>query len=713
MRRRQVVGLNAITITLASICTLAPLSSAEAAEQQNKEKDVEVVAVKGRAAQFYFFEESSMATKTPTDYMDIPQSIQVISNELIQDQAALQTTDLYRSISGFTQFSYSGVTARGFRQDQVRYDGVQGDPFSGFSIPQLFNIDRVEVLKGPTSMLYGGGQPGGLLNYVTKKPTFEQATRLLAFAGNYDFNGAGVETTGTIDPETLAYRVSAFYQNKTPFRHNTEETNTLYSGGLTWIASDATTITFQYDHTDQDLAGHRLRGVPVDDNGNFITDISYNPNEATDFQRLKADVYQAIIEHEFSDALTNRTVVRRLDNERQQNYHENRGLLEDGRTMVREFRDQERTNDEISVTTDFVLEFTTAELAHTLLFGGDYLTVDTFYSYNVGRGAPSNIPNIDILFPVYGADPSTYLLISRPTRETDFNRTGLYIQDQIRFNEQWLGVIGTRYDSFEDKQTGVDYVASDNNFSSRVGVIYQPDSATSIFANISEGFEPQSFGNQNSADQDDNGLALAPETSLQYEIGVKRKWLDDSLLSTLTVYNIVKNDVTTTNPLDTGEGDGIPTLIQIGEVTSKGVELDIVGDIAENWTGTLSYAYNDTTVTSEEGSGALSNTFGDRFVNAPRHTLGLWTRLDFPSINSAFAVGMDYVSDRISFNNQIVKPYTIWDASWRSTIDENIELQINVKNLFNREYATSGFNRRNGHFPGEPRTIQIQLSYVL
>lgn len=710
--RRQMNGLNAITIALASIYSLVPLSAA-AAENQSQEKDVEVINVKGRASQFYFFEESSMATKTPTDYMDIPQSIQVISNELIQDQAALQTTDLYRSISGFTQFSYSGITARGFRQDQVRYDGVQGDPFSGFSIPQLFNIDRVEVLKGPTSMLYGGGQPGGLLNYVTKKPKFTQETRLVAFAGNYDFHGAAVESTGAIDADSLAYRVSAFYQNKKPFRNNTEETNKLYSGGLTWIASDATTITFQYDHTNQDLAGHRLRGVPVDDDGNFLTDISYNPNEATDFQRLKADVYQAIIEHEFSDSLTNRTVIRGLDNERDQNYHENRGLKDDGRSMIREFRDQHRENTELSLTTDFVLEFSAADFEHTLLFGGDYLTVDTFYSYNVGRGARSKIPDIDIFNPVYGSDPSTYLLISRPTRETDFTRTGLYVQDQIRFNEKWLGVIGTRYDSFEDKQKGETYVASDSNFSSRFGVIYQPDTNTSVFANISEGFEPQSFGNQQDADSDNDGLTLNPETSIQHEIGVKRKWFDGSILSTLTVYNIVKNDVTTTNPLDTGENDGHASLIQLGEVTSRGAELDLVGDIAENWTGTLSYAYNDTTITGDKGAGSIRNSAGDRFVNAPRHTLGLWTRWDFPSMDSAFAIGMDYVSERISFNNQIVKPYTIWDASWRTTFDNNLELQINLKNLFDREYATSGFSKRNGHFPGEPRTIQVQLSYTL
>jgi iron complex outermembrane receptor protein len=143
--------------------------ASEASKASKASEPIEAIEVKGRATQFYFYQESAMATKTLTDYMDLPQSLQVLTQELLQDQAARQTSDVYRSISGMTQFSYSGVNARGFRQDQVRYDGVQGDPYGGFSIPQLFNIERIEVLKGPSGMLYGGGQPGGVIKLCDKK----------------------------------------------------------------------------------------------------------------------------------------------------------------------------------------------------------------------------------------------------------------------------------------------------------------------------------------------------------------------------------------------------------------------------------------------------------------------------------------------------------------------------------------------------------------
>lgn len=674
---------------------------------------IEHIEVKGRAAQFYRIDESAMATKTPTAFLDIPQSVQVLSRELIDDQAARQTTELYRSISGVSQFSYSGVTARGFRQDQVRYDGVQGDPYSGFSIPQLFNVERVEVLKGPSSMLYGGGQPGALINYVSKKPRFEDNTEISLFGGNYNRQGASVDAIGSVgDSETTAFRLGAFYEDRDTFRNNTNEKNLLISGGLTFLLGEHTELTLQYDHIDQDLQGHRIRGVPVSDDGHFLTTINYNANEPTDFQDLEADAFQAILSHDFGDGLINTTVVRDLDNERVQNYHENRGLLEDGRTMTREYRDQTRTNEEISFTTDFVLETELGGFEHTLLFGGDYFDVDTSFTFFRARGEADNVPNIDIIDPVYGADASTYALTDLARPDTAFERLGIYVQDQIRFNANWLALVGVRYDDFEDSVEGVDQIVSDNQVTPRIGLIYQPNTSTSLFANVTRGFLPQSFNTQLNAEGDaDRARQFEPEESEQIEFGIKNEWLDNRFVSSLTLYDITKDNVTVGNPLDTGAGDGIPAIVQIGEVTSEGVELDVVGDIMENWTGTFNYAYNNTKITGGAPN-SISNAVGTEFANAPKHTVGVWTRFDFPAIESAFAIGVDHVGERVSLSGQTVRSFTVWDASWSSTI-AGVELQFNIRNLFDKEYATSGFIARNGHFPGEPRTFMLQINRTL
>ncbi len=702
---------NIICIPLNKIMIAITAFSPFVAAANESVEAIENIEIIGRAAQYYVAEESKMATKTPTHIMDIPQSVQVLTEELIKDQAARQTTDLYRSISGITQFSYSGVIARGFRQDQVRYDGVQGDPYGGFSIPQLFNIERVEVLKGPSGMLYGSGEPGGLLNYVTKKPKFVSEHSVSVFAGNYDLKGVSAESTGGFSTSSdLAYRVGGFYQDKRPFRNNTDEKNVLLSAGLTWLVSDSTELTIEYDYIDQDLAGHRLRGVPVDDEGNFITDISYNPNEKTDYQRVKADVWQLTLNHEFTTDFTNTTVVRYLDNERLQNYHENRGIQEDGRSMLREFRDQVRENEEYSITSDFVYLGEWMDFNHTLLLGMDYFNVKEHYEYNIGRGAASNIPDIDIFEPVYGSDPADYTLISRPDADTAFSRTGLYVQEQVELNDHWIAIAGLRYDHFKDENvnTGEDY--SDSDVSPRIGAIYKPNKDLSVYVSRSQGFKPQSLSEQLNESSDlDSADALDPEQSVQYELGIKQKWLQGKLFTTASLYQIIKDNVTIGNPEDTGENDGQPALLQIGEVTSEGFELDVMGDIAENWTATLNYAYNRAKITGGSPD-AISNSVNGEFVNAPDHTLGLWTRYDFPAIDSAFSIGMDYVSERISLSGQKVKAYTVWDASWRTRF-EQLEIQLNIKNLLDEEYATSGFNKRNGHFPGEPRSVLLQVSH--
>jgi iron complex outermembrane receptor protein len=730
--------------SLLVIAISSSLCSYASAQEQASEKEIEVITVTGRAAQFYFIDESTMATKTPTSYMDLPQSIQVLSSELIQDQAARQTTDLYRSISGITQFSYSGITARGFRQDQVRYDGVQGDPYSGFSIPQLFNVERVEVLKGPTGMLYGSGQPGGLLNYVSKKPKFDDATDISLFAGNDSLLGGSVDTTGAInESETLAYRFGAYRQSKDSFRNNADEQNTLLSAGLTWLVNDDIDLTLQYDHIDQDLSGHRLRGVPVDDNGNFLTDISYSANENSDFQRLKADVFQLIANTQITDYFTNTTVIRTLNNERTQQYHENLGLVGDldpvvkapsvgllnmmgfpaeDSAMLRQFRDQKRENNEFSITTDFVYETSLFGLEHTLLLGGDYseikeefdnkfsdLTRTTNPDYFEDPSEISNplihVPTLDILNPVYSADSSQYKIIDRGITKTKRTRVGVYLQDQIRINEQWIAIAGARFDKFEDNETSSDKKIDDDSISPRIGAIYQPSEQMSIFANRAEGFNPQSLSSQ-----PNSGDIFTPETSIQHELGIKNVWLDGSLHTTFTAYHIVKEDVTVGNP-QYFEGSNKPEQVQIGEVTSKGIEVDIVGDITDNWTGTFNYAYNDAKITGGSPDD-IRNATGDEFANAPDHTLGLWTRYALPNLYSSVALGADYVSERLSLSGQKIKPYTTWDASWQTRINK-FDIQLNLKNIFDTEYATSGFNERNGHFPGEPRSILLQVSYSI
>jgi len=192
------------------------------------------------------------------------------------------------------------------------------------------------------------------------------------------------------------------------------------------------------------------------------------------------------------------------------------------------------------------------------------------------------------------------------------------------------------------------------------------------------------------------------------EIGAKAEWLGGRLLATAAIYEIVKQNIVVANADPNAGQDGVPLSVAIGEATSRGFELDFVGDLTRLWTMTLGYAYNDVKITGG-APGSLTNSVGTRFANAPRHELGLWTRVALPPLSSSLAFGMDYVGDRISLDGQRVKSHSIFDLSWQTELQSWL-LQLNVKNLFDKEYAASGFSERNGHFPGEPRMVIAQVS---
>ncbi|WP_024604111.1 MULTISPECIES: TonB-dependent siderophore receptor [unclassified Pseudoalteromonas] len=703
-------------LALSIAVSLSAFSQMTLAKQSDK---IETIEVTGRAQQFYLETESKIGTKTNLDLIKLPQSAQVLTEQLIIDQAARDITDLYRSIAGVSEYSYSGVTFRGFRDDaNVFYDGVRGDPYSGFGVPQLFNVERVEVLKGPASALYGGGEPGGMINYVTKKPSYLEKRELKLILGNYNTRGASLDMTGGLS-DTMAYRLGGFYEEQDSFRNNADSKNTELTGGLLFDLSDSTTLTTSVDYIKQDLGGNRLRGVPVDDNGNFLVDPSYNANESFDYQNMEALVLQAELSHYFNDDFSLSTTFRYMDNERDQAYHESQSWVDvngdgvaniDDETIKREYRKQFRANKEASVTTDFVYNFGQGQLTHQFLFGGDYHTVDTEYDYFRARYEADGVANLNIFNLNYGeTDPSTYNLTDMNRDGVDTDRFGVYAQDVISIGEQWTIIAGLRYDHFKEfnQETGFSY--SDNDITPRVAVTYQPVENTSVYINYSESFNPTSSADQEDVEDEGN---LEPETGKQTELGMKNQWLDGKIMSTFAIYQINKENVVMSNPDDTGAGDGIAALLNIGEVESRGFETTLVGDLSAHWTVTANYAYNDTQVVDGVTGDTLSNTFGDgsRFANAPRHQAGLWTRYAIDSIDSSIAFGANYVSEQLSTSGQKVKPFTVFDMSWTSRFDD-VLLSVNINNLFDKEYAVSGFSEQNGHFPGSPREIIGQITY--
>ena len=703
----------AVFTALHSIPAYAQQSDQRQSDQQQADKELEVIEVKGRAQTLYRASQSSVGTRTETDLELVPQNIQVLPEALIRDQAARQVTDLYRSMSGVSAFSYSGVTFRGFRQDEILYDGVRGDPFNGFAVPQLFNVQEVQLLKGSSGALYGSSAPGGLINYVTKKPQRTAKNQLELGLGNDDYWQGSLELSGPLT-EQQAYRFGYYRDSEQPFRWNTKVENEILDLGYLIDITDSTSLTLQYNTLTQDYQGARLRGVPTDDQGNFLGDRAWNHNEATDFQSLEADVWQVRADHEFNSNWRTDLTWRHYDNTELQNYHEPFCSFDtDGDGVVdycrRQFRDQRRENTADSVTWNNIVEFSTAGLNHQLLIGADTMTQD---SYFLGRNvAPieqgGKALGISLINPVYGqtsaADYDIDSIKSTPT-DTTAVRQGFYLQDQLDLTASWNLLLGVRWDSFEDKNNMASSKVDGNDSSWRVGSTYQLTDWVRLYALKGTGFSPQATASQ----VPEVGGPFEAEQSSILEAGARFSLLNDAIRLNVATYEMVRNNILQADPRGDVGGDGRDDQIALGEVKSKGVELDLLGDLTDSWVLNLNYAYNDTRIV--ESTSAITNAVGDKFANAPQHQVGIWSRYELDGINSAIAAGMDYVSDQLSIDGQHVKSYTVFDMSWQTRWQQWL-FQANVKNLFDKTYATAGFIERTGHFPGEPRRLIVTASY--
>lgn len=663
----------------------------------------ETLTVVGRARSHYRVDESSLATGTPTELARTPQSVQVLNQSLITDQAARQVTDLYRSISGVSQYSYSGVTFRGFRQDEIRYDGLRGDPFAGFAIPQLANIDQVQVLKGPAGALFGTGEPGGLINYVTKQPSAKAKRTLKVAGGNQDFLGTQLDMTGPLEEGgEHTYRLGFYQDHENPSRWNTDTRNRIVDLGYGWQLDDATRLVAQYTHIDQRLGGARLRGVPTDDDGNFLADIDWNANEASDYQGLLANVYQLRLSHDFNEAVSGELAARYYRNEERQAYHEPSAIKDKNGDGVNDWVDREFRNQTYrhqGATLAGQLGITLGD--HRLLTGADYYRYTEDYVYYRARKA-GGVTGLSLVDPVYGSSNSAdYAQSLAKSTDTTSERYGLFVQDQWALTQKWDLLGGTRLDGYRDRIA--DRVSGETESyqgsapAYRLGTTYQLNEQLRPYLVWSTGYVPQDASSQASS----NGGPFDPEKSSLWEGGVRSYWFDDAINLNVAAYRIIKQNVLQTDPDDTDRQ------VAYGKVRSEGVEVDLIGDITDQWVMNLSYAYNDTRI--KQAYDGLSGAVGQRFANAPHQQFGAWTRYDLPTVDSAFSFGMDYVSDQLNQSGQKVKPYTVFDTAWQ-TRWQQWELQLNVKNLFDREYAVSGFIDRTGHFPGEGRRVYLSVS---
>jgi iron complex outermembrane receptor protein len=680
----------------------------------------QAVTVLGRTSDYV--EATAGASRTSARLLDVPQAIAVLPARLLEDLGALDTKDLYRHMSGVTDSPYSSTVVRGFTQREVLVNGLRGNPYGsldgdvnngGFSTSQfrLTNVERVEVLKGPSSTLYGSGEPGGIINYVTKKPREQFEARASLGTGSFGQALGEAEATGSLNAaRTLLGRAAVYFEDRDTFRTNAATRNTHAVGGVTWKAAPRTTLALEYEYIDQRNAGHRLRGVPVDAAGDWLASYEWTVTEPNDFTDLEANVAQVRLDQAFGRGLRLDSTLRYAGYDRRENYHEPRGLQANNTIMQREFRDQLRTNDDVSWNVGLALPFNLgAGGRHDLSVGGDLLRQDFLFRAATARQASAGgpVPPIAVQHPVYGlVDPAAYGLTdaSYGTDDIVSLRRGVFAQDLVTLTPQWSVLVGGRADWYDDDGTSatLPLAISQSAVTGRVGVVFKPVPAVSLYGNAANGFtRAPALAQTPSA----NGPHEA-ETAQQVEVGAKSEWFDGRLQLTGAWFQAVKQNVLRPDPDFGPTGTNVNAVLATGEVRNRGLEVDLAGAIARGWNVAANYTYLDSQITADANAALI----GQPLPNAAPHRVGLFTRVDLP-LGAAAAGSLEYVAERVEPFAGIRAPaYTVVDLHYFQRLTDRLRLQVRCENVFDAQYAASSlFAARAGNIPGQPRTFSVLM----
>ena len=649
------------------------------------DKNIERINVTGRTFNDYKVGSASGAMRGDIDLMDTPQSVNVIPDFVTDEQLATNLAEVLVNDSsvtaGTTRWNRQVFSIRGFEIDSGNGYLINGHQQWSHYVQPIETLQQVEVLKGPSSMLYGQSGPGGLVNMVTKKPTYDSMLDLGFDTDGYGSTRAQLDAGGSLnDAQSIRYRGVLVKQDTKYWREysandeNQERDRWLGYLNLEFDVSDDVLLSVKYDHT-QDKAGIDAGGW-LDKQGNVIGErktVWDAPWAFTDntVSNLGADLTWQMsddwkVKVGYNDQQFNR---QRFDSAPQ--------YTEDPFTKGYSIKPFDRYDDWQHKTAfvDFTGEFTLAGMEHQFLIGANYL--DYFYQQQIQRGATQTvIPGQTVI------EPDLDYHNGKKGTPSEYKYYGFYLQDLMTLNEQWKLLAGVRYD--EQKKDG--YGENSYAVSPKFGVIYSPMSNGNIYVNYSKSLTPQGAVN-NEFDVND-GLNLKPEYGIQYELGTKWELFDDSLLLTAAVFDITLENITISEKLSAPIGDYTDITTQGGEQKHRGFEMGAQGQIGDSWFVTSSMMYLD----AEYQTGDARE--GKTPIDAPEWSANIWTRYEVTD-NFAMNFGAIYVGERFAdLDNTITKDgYVRFDIGAAYTMDimgKDVSLRANVRNLFDTDYIDGG-----------------------
>lgn len=706
--------------TLISICVLqafSPFAWAEQVPAENASIELQATNVTATAdlesaqgpVQGYHATRSASATRTDTAIHETPQSISVVSKDVVEDLGATRLQDALDYAGGVgraNNFGGQGLTTftvRGFTTGEFYRNGFpinRGYP----NMPDANTIERLEVLRGPATMLYGRGDPGGTFNVVSKQPLAERTVTLGSQLNDQGMKRGTLDASGPLDEEgRLAYRLNVVGEGGDTFRDHVETERYGVTPVITWQATDDTKVTFEGDFMRNNHPLDRgltrfpsQRGTPSRDTfwGDKDAGKLHNDN----------NMAQLRFEHALSDNWTLGGGFQWLDGSLKGNAIEANGpgsLGADGRTLQRNFNYRKLEWTDKDYQLNLTGHFSTGGFDHTLLTGIEYEDYDYKSIIQRSSAAAGTYP-IDIFDPVYGQPRPA--LTRTPTHDKENLKTyAAFVQDQVALTERLKVLAGARFERFEhdyQNYVGKSWQAADNAVTPRVGVIYDLTDTVAVYADAARSFKPNTGASR-------EGAGFAPEKGKSYEMGIKWEALDRQLSVDAAIYQIEKKNVLTTDPVDNTFS------VAAGQVRSRGFDLNVAGNLTPEWRVIGGYAYVDAEVTRD-------NTLrsGTRLMNIPRNSFSLLNVYEFQDgalKGLGLGAGGKYVDQRAGQTANTafsMDAYTVVDLLGYYKVNERVRLNLDVKNLFNREYEEGAFGNIYA-YPGAPRTVQVGIAYTL
>lgn len=648
----------------------------------------------------YTTTEATSATKTGTRLLETPQAVSVIPQKLIKDQGARRLEDVIRNSAGiipggyYAEWDYYRI--RGFDAAFTTYwDGLRGD--YGKNV-EIFGVERVEILKGPASSLYGQGPLGGLVNVVSKKPRPENFGDVQLTLGTYDFVEPAIDAGWVLnDAKTVYMRLTGLYRQKDSFIDYVDGERVFIAPSLTWEISPDTKLTILASYThDRD---HTSMGLPA------YGTIQQNPNGKIPISRFvgepgsnEVDQWRVRLgyelSHKFNDVLSLRQNLSasRLWQDWNDIYYPS-FLLPDGRTLARYPYSTREELDRLAVDTALEARFKTGPVEHYMVGGVDYYATDSHSTTDqIDYADLNSYATLDLFAPRYHARTPRYASTTETTTKTDW--WGVYLQEHAKIG-RFTMLLGARY----DWSSSGDFDAED--FTGRVGLTYEVVKGVALYANYSQSFNPQWFST------DAAGNPVEPETGENWEVGVKAELLDGRLTGMVSAFHLTRENLATSNLATPDPFDSIVS----GEQRSQGVEVEAALHLAPGWDLTLAYSYTDAEITADS-----TLPVGARLAGVPEHAFSAWMKYTIQEgtfKGLGFGFGGRYYSaqpgDQTYTNNFQLPAYGVLDAAI-SYERGAFHAQVNVTNLLDREYYSGAYSDLYV-LPGEPVNVRATVGW--